>query len=192
MIIPLTKNKIAVLTPLQWHLLESKLNADYKIRGDFLLQTAMRITEAYYVARHPECFREEHAAIFLPEVEGEEKFGKKRCKQKERAVLLSPKGVAAVKLFFEKRVGLPSYQAMDLAFKRAAKLADLDSSTVVTKSLRKSFISWAVNCHPELKGKIASSAGHTTETMDTYYLTYGFKKEDVKDMRPEVAGWGEA
>jgi hypothetical protein len=39
---------------------------------------------------------------------------------------------------------------------------------------------------------IASSAGHTTETMDGYYITYGFRKEDVKEMREETAGWGEA
>ena len=84
MIVPLTKNNVAVLTPAQWHLIENHLNADYKIRGDFLLQTAMRVTECYYVSRHPETFKEDHGAIFLPKVEGEEKFGKTRAKQKER------------------------------------------------------------------------------------------------------------
>jgi integrase len=194
MIVPLTKNGVAVFTPTQWHLIENNLNGDYKIRGDFLLQTAMRISEAYYVSRHPECFVEDHAAIFLPHVAGgPEKFGKKRAKQKERTVLLSPDGVKAVKLFFEKDVGLPSYQAMDSAFKRAAKIADFDIRSVKTKSLRKTFISWAINAlAPELKGKIASSAGHTTDTMDAYYICYGFKKEDIRDMKGRVNGWGEA
>jgi hypothetical protein len=192
MIVPLTKNNVAVLTPQQWHILENNLNGDYKIRGDFLLQTAMRISEAYYVSRHLECFKEDHGAIFLPHVNGDEQFGKKRCKQKERAVLLSPNGIAATKLFVNKMVGLPSYQAMDPVFKRAAKEADFDIRFITTKMLRKTFISWLINTNPELKGKIAASAGHTTETMDGYYLAYGFKKEDVRDMREEIKGWGES
>lgn len=192
MIVPLTKNNIAVLTPTQWHLIENQLNGDYKIRGDFLLQTAMRISEAFYVSRHPECFREDHGAIFLPLVKGDEKFGKIRSKQLERAVLLSPKGIKAVNLFFEKNIGLPSYQAMDMAFKRAGKAADFDIRNITTKMFRKTFISWGINAFPELKGKFAASAGHSTETMDGYYLAYGFRKEDIKDMRTEQAGWGEA
>jgi integrase len=187
MIVPLNKNGVAVLTPAEWHLIENHLNADYKLRGDFLLQTSMRISEAYYVSRHSECFREGNGAIFLPRVEGEEKFG-----QKERAVLLSPKGIAAVKLFFEKKVGLPTYQAMEPAFKLAAKEADFDIRYITTKMLRKTFISWLINTHPERRGMIASSAGHTTDTMDAYYITYGFRKDDVKEMRDEVVGWGEA
>jgi integrase len=192
MIVPLTKNNVAVLTPAQWHLIENHLNADYKIRGDFLLQTAMRVTECYYVSRHPETFKEDHGAIFLPKVEGEEKFGKTRAKQKERAVLLSPRGVAAVKLFFGKSMAFPTYQAMQPAFVLAAEEADFDTRFITTKMLRKTVISWLINCYPERRGMIAASAGHTTETMDGYYITYGFRKEDVKEMREETAGWGEA
>jgi len=192
MIVPLTKNKVAVLTPSQWHLVENQLNADYKIRGNFLLQTGMRISEAYYVMKHPETFRKENGAIFLPEVKGDEAFGKKRCKQKSRAVLLSPVGVSSVSKFFEMNMILPSYQTMDLTFKRAAKEADFDFRYITTKMLRKTFITWLVVCKPELKGMIAASSGHTTETMDAYYLTYGWRKEDVKEMRDEILGWGEA
>jgi len=54
------------------------------------------------------------------------------------------------------------------------------------------YISWLINCYPESRGKIAASAGHTTDTMDAYYITYGFRKEDVKDMREETVKWGEA
>jgi integrase len=189
MIIPLSKNGIAVLTPHEWHLIENQLNADYKIRGDFLLQTAMRISEAYHISQHPECFRKENGAIFLPRVEG---LGKKRCKQKERAILLSPKGVKAVGLFYEKDMGFPSYQAMDLSFKRAAKEASFDTRTVTTKMLRKTFITWLMVCHPDRQGMIATSAGHTNDTMQGHYITFGFKKDDVKEMREEIAGWGEA
>jgi len=192
MLIPLTKNNVAVLTPQQLHLLQSCLNSDYKIRTEFLLQTSMRISEAYYVSSHPECFREDHGAIFLPRVKGDESFGKARCKHKERAVLLSPKGIAAAKVFFEMGVGLPTYQAMEEVMKRAAKDADIDPRTITTKMLRKTFISWVINSHPELRAMIASSAGHTTDIMDAYYITYGFRKEDKKDMIDETAKWGEA
>ena len=192
MIVPLTKNGVAVLTPHQWDLVSDKLNSDYKIRGEFLLQTAMRISEAYYVTRHPECLRKENGAIFLPEVKGEEKFGKKRCKQKERAVLLSPKGLQDVLLYFEKNPGLPTYQSMGPAFELAAKESDFDTRSITTKMLRKTFISWLINCYPERRGMIASSAGHTTDTMDAYYLAYGFRKDDVSEMRERTSKWGEA
>jgi len=192
MIVPITKNGVAVLTPQQWRLLHTHLNADYKIRGEFLLQTQMRIAEAMYVSRHPECFRKDNGAIFLPKVEGDEKFGKARCKQKERAVLLSPSGVKAVELFFEVGVKFPSYQAMEPVFKLAAKEADFDTTSITTKMLRKTFGSWLINCYPERRGMIAASAGHTAEVMDAHYISYGFRKEDVKDMRAETAGWGEA
>jgi integrase len=189
MIVPLTKNGVAVLTPQQWHQIEARFNADYKIRGDFLLRTALRISEARYVSSHPETFRADHGAIFLPKVA---EFGKARCKHVERAVLLSPRGVTAVALFYGKGMVLPSYQAMDAAIKIAAKKADFDTRYINTKMLRKTYISWLINTKPELKGKIAASAGHTTEIMDAYYLAYGFRKEDVKDMRDEVDKWGEA
>ncbi len=81
---------------------------------------------------------------------------------------------------------------MEPVFKLAAKEADIDTRFIMTKMLRKTFISWLIHCKPELRSKIASSAGHSPETMDTYYITYGFKKDDQKDMREEILGWGEA
>jgi integrase len=188
MIIPISKNNVACLTPREWKLIEHHLNADYKIRGDFLLQTAMRISEAMYVAHHPECYRKDNGAIFLPKVEG---MGKRKAKQKERAVLLSPTGRIAVELFFQKDVGLPSYQAMEGALKRAAKEADFDIRFITTKMFRKTFITWQMACYPERQGMIASSAGHTNDTMQSHYITYGFKKEDLKEMKEMIAGWGE-
>jgi len=183
------KRKVAVLVPKEWHLIETQLNADYKIRGNFLLQTAMRISEAKYVAEHPECVRKENMAIFLPRVE---EIGKKKCKIKNRAIMLSPQGMKAVEDFFEKKVGFVSYTAMEAAFKRAARDADFDTSCITTKMLRKTMISWLVSCFPEKQMQIEHSAGHTFDTMSGHYVTFGFGKENIKDMKSELEGWGES
>lgn len=179
----------AVLTPREWMLLKEKLNTDYKIRGEYLLQTAMRINEAHYVAGRSECYRKENMAIFLPRIDG---MGKKKCLQKSRAVLLSPSGATAVESLFEHHVTLPSYQAMEPAFKRAAKEANIDPSCVTTKMFRKTMISWLMVCYPEKQAQIAHSAGHNYETMLGHYLMYGFTKEDQRDMKEKTKGWGEA
>jgi integrase len=198
MIVPITrqvgkegKTLIAVLTPNQWHILESHLNADYKIRGNFLMQTAMRIAEARYVSRHPDCFREENGAIYLPQVEGKEKFGKKRAIQKYRTVLLSPNGIKAVKTLLDNHITFPSYQAMEGSFRRAAKEADIDERYIRSKSFRKSFISWLMVSMPEKQMSIAKSAGHDFDTMQKHYVEFAFRKEDIKDMKEETVGWGE-
>jgi integrase len=203
MIIPLHKGKqgkeVAVFSPMEWHLIESKLNTDYRLRGNFLLYTGMRISEAIYVSRHPKCFREEHGSIFLPYIEGDrkkkdadEKLGKPRAKQKDRTVLLSKKGIAAVKLFFEQSVTFPSYQAMEGAFKRAAKEAGFDTRFVHAKALRKTWVSWLMMSFPGQESRISLSMGHDRETMQYHYLVDGFRKEDRPDIKEETAGWGEA
>lgn len=194
MIIPLFKSSgdqrnVAVLTPNQWHLIEAYLNTDNKIRGNFLLHTAMRISEAVYVSQHPECFREDHGAIFLPRVEG---LGKLKSKQKDRTVILSFKGIKAVKELFDNKVSFASYQAMEGALKRAAKNADIDTRFITSKMFRKTYLSWLMACTPEKQVNIALSLGHDARTMSLYYLQAGFRKEDVKEMKEEIAGWGEA
>jgi integrase len=193
MIVPLnitTKNRaVAILTPKETDLIYAELNTDYKIRANYLLETAMRVSEAIYVMLHPECFREENEAIFLPEVKG---LGKVRCTITNRQIMLSQSGVAAVKRFLTDKPGLPAYQNMEEAFKRAAKRADFDIKYITTKLYRKTMISWLMNVYPERQSQIAFSAGHDYNTMRKYYLTYGFRKEDVRDMKDRLRGWGEA
>lgn len=192
MIVPLYvssgKRAVAVLTPNQVKLIDDKLNADYKIRTAYLLQTAMRLVEAKYVDTHRECYKKDHSAIFLNKVVD---IGKARCTIKNRAVMLSPKGIKAVEDFFEKDVHLPVYQSMEPAIKLAAKEADFDTRYITTKMYRKTMVSWLINCFPEMESKILHFAGHNQDTMRGHYLSYGFKREDVKDMRDELQGWGE-
>lgn len=181
--------KVAVLTPREKRLLFEHLNSDYRIRANFLHETAVRIAEGYYLAEHPECYRKENAAIFLPNVE---EIGKKRCTIKNRAILLSPAGVKAVDAFYEAKIGLPRYQSMEEVFKRAARDAGIDDSYIVPKMWRKIMISWLMTCYEHLQSKIQHSAGHNYATMQGHYVTYGFRKEDIKEMREETFHWGEA
>ena len=183
------KRQSAILTPAQYHAIESKLNADYKIRSDFLLETGFRLSEARWVDENRNAFKEENMAIFLRRVED---LGKKRCTIDNRAVLLTPKGVRAVKLFFEKNVHLPSYQAMDLVFKRAARDAGIDPTHYSPKSLRKTRITWLMVAYQNRMMQIANSVGHDLTTMQGHYLGSGWRLEDKKEMIKEVEGWSGA
>jgi integrase len=193
MIVPLSINTkmrvVAVLSPREWNLIKEKLNGDYPLRFEFLLHSAMRISEADYVTNHPECFREENGAIFLPRVEG---MGKVKSKIKSRQIILSTPGVAIVKEYLDKKINLLAYQNMEQVFKRAARDADFDPKYITTKCLRKSMVSWLMAVYPERQSQISFSAGHDYNTMRVHYLTYGWRKEDIADMRNYVKGWGEA
>jgi len=193
MIVPLSVGvvgrEVAVLSPAEKNLIYKELNDTYKLRTDFLLYTAVRIAEGYYLSEHPDCYRKSNNAIFLPQVKG---LGKDRCTLKRRTVLLSEKGVAAVDAFYEKKIQFPTYQSMEPVFKRAASDAGFDKRYITTKALRKTMISWLMACYPEREISIAMSSGHTPQTMYGYYMQQGWRKEDIRDMREEVKGWGDA
>ena len=193
MIVPFTKTYktrvTAILSPREKTMFFDHLNADYKIRFEFLYQTAMRLREAMYFAEHPEIYRKENALIALPHVPG---MGKKMCTIKARHVLLSPNGIKIVEEFIEKKMKFPSYQAMDSVCKRVARDADFKPDGIVPKMFRKMFISHMMTSYPELQSKLSQSAGHTIETMEGSYLIYGWKREDVTQMRIDTIGWGTA
>lgn len=193
MIVPLsvtseTGKRVAVLTPKEKNLIWDKLSPVYRIRGNFLLYTAMRIREAMHTSNHPEYFRKENCAIFLPIVPG---MGKARCTIKQRTITLSDNGVKAVEEFFNHKVGFAAYQNMEAAFILAAKKADFDTSLITTKMLRKTGVSWHLAAYPNQQSQISRMAGHDIKTMNKHYLADGWRKEDKKDMAEELKGWGE-
>jgi integrase len=193
MIVPLsvtskTGKRVAVLTPKEKNLIWEHLNPAYKIRGDLLVYTSMRIAEAMHFAKHPEYFRKDNCAIFLPIVPG---LGKARCTIKQRTITLSNNGVRAVEEFFNHKVGFAAYQNMESAFILAAKKADFDTSFITTKMLRKTGVSWHMAAFPNQQSQISRMAGHDVKTMNDHYLVDGFRKEDKKDMADELKGWGE-
>lgn len=193
MIIPLKKTsrsgrQVAVLTPGQSDAIREKLNPVYQMRWDFLLHTATRIVEAKHITKHPEYFRKENGAIFLkptPEI------GKKRCTIKERAIMLTPEGANIVENFLANKIQFAAYQNMESAIVLAAEKADFETESITTKMLRKTMVSWLMTVYPEKEAQISHFAGHDVNTMRGYYLTYGWRKDDTKDMRNRLASWGE-
>ena len=193
MIVPLSVTsdsgkRVAVLTPREKNLIWEHLSPVYRIRGNLLLYTSMRIREAQHFVSHPDYFRKENAAIFLPIVPG---IGKKRCTIKQRTITLSDNGIKSVEEFFEHKVGLAAYQNMEQAFILAAKKADFDTSLITTKMLRKTGVSWHMAVFPNQQSQISRMAGHDIKTMNKHYLVDGWRKEDKKDMGDELKGWGE-
>ena len=194
MIVPLsvtsdTGKRIAVLTPREKNLIWDNLSPTYRFRGDLLLYLYPRIVEAFHIANHPEWYRKENAAVFLPIVPG---LGKDRCTIKQRTVVLCNNGVRAIDEFFDHKIKFAAYQNMEEAFKLAAKKADFDTSMISTKMLRKTGISWHLVAYPNQQSQISRSAGHDVKTMNKHYLADGFRKEDRKDMVEEVKGFGDA
>lgn len=191
MIVPLSvtsqsgKSAKAVLTPKEKNLIWEYLSPVYRIRGNFLLYTATRIVEAKYIAEHPEHFRKENRAIFLPHVPG---MGKKKCTINRRTIILSDNGINAVEEFFNHKVGFAAYQNMEDAFVLAAKKADFDISLISTKCLRTTFVSWMMAVFPNQQSQISRCVGHDIYTMNDYYLATGFRPNDKKDMVEELKG----
>jgi hypothetical protein len=52
-------------------------------------------------------------------------------------------------------------------------------------------ISWLMAVYPEKQEQIAFSSGHDYNTMRGHYLTFGWGKENLRDIREYVKGWGE-
>jgi integrase len=191
MIVPLSvtsqsgKSVVAVLTPREKNLIWEKLSTVYRIRGNVLLYTGMRIVEAKNFALHPEYFRKENRAIFLPTVPG---IGKEKCTIKQRTIILSDNGIKAVEEFFDHKVGFAAYQNMEDAFVLAAGKADFDTKFITTKCLRKSIVSWMLAIFPDRQSQISRCIGHDIYTMNNYYLASGFRPTDKKDMIEELKG----
>lgn len=194
MIVPLSvtsetgKRSVAVLTPKEKNMIYEYLNPTYRIRSNLLLYTGMRIAEAVFFANHPEWFRKENAAIFLPVIDG---LGKERCKAKQRVIILNKNGIDAVEEFFAHKVGFAAYQNMESALRLAAQKADFDVKLISTKMFRKTAVSWLLTVYPNQQSQIARSMGHDARTMDKHYLASGWRKPDRDDMAVEFGGWGE-
>jgi len=191
MIVPLSvtsqsgKSAKAVLTPKEKDMIWDKLNPVYKIRFNFLLYSYMRIVEAMHTANHPEYFRKENRAIFLPIVPG---IGKAKCTINRRTIILSDNGINAVEEFFNHKVGFAAYQNMEDAIVLAAKKADFDIKYISTKCLRTTVVSWMMAIFPNQQSQISRCVGHDIYTMNDYYLATGFRPNDKKDMIEELKG----
>jgi len=185
---PIIKQETRILTPREWYLLRENLNAKYKLICDCLLATGMRVEEFWELTDHTHWFSPGRRCIDLPQ----SAVGKARCTIKQRTILLSLDGVESINAII--RAGGIDYidrSNMRRYLIEAAQRAGIDVLGIKPKMFRKTLVSWLVACLPEKDVYILASVGHSRETRERHYLSMGFERRDVEDMRRFLKGWGE-
>ncbi len=184
---PIIKNKTRILVHDEVTDLVAELNPVYVIICMVLLHTGMRVTEFWDFVNHPSWYKPSRHCISLPKGA----IKKARCVYKERDILLTEEGCKCVEtLLGMSNINEVSRTAMRDALRLAATKS-IGTEGVSPKMFRKTAVSWLVKCFPDKHLYIASSVGHTLETMKRDYLGIAFKKEDVVPMREFFKGWGE-
>lgn len=186
----IVKQNTQILTPALWYRLREHLPAKYMIICDVLLNTGMRVEEFWELVEHPNWFSATRRCIDLPECA----IGKARCTIKQRTILLSLEGVNAMQALIRE---IDSIEYIDRSNMRkvlikAARAAELDVTGIKPKMFRKTLVSWLMATMPEKDSYILYSIGHSQETQHRHYLSMGFTRRDVEDMRKFLHGWGEA
>ena len=84
-----------ILTPKEYRQFREALdpNFGYRILLDAMVNTGLRITEFWYVAKHPECYHASARVIDLPKV-GAAKKPKAKKATKETKIVETPKDEA--------------------------------------------------------------------------------------------------
>lgn len=195
---PIIKQDTRILTPAEWYHLREHLNATYQIICDVLLNTGMRVEEFWEFSVHTykesdgrfsnHWFSATRRCIDLPECA----IGKARCTIKQRTILLSPEGVQAVLTMISANGSIKHIDRSNMRkyLIAAAKDADMDPNGIKPKMFRKTLVSWLMATVPEKDNYILYSIGHSQETQHRHYLSMGFARKDVDDMRKFLNGWG--
>jgi integrase len=186
---PIIKKDTQILTPRLWYLMREKLNPKYMIICDVLINTGMRTEEFWEFVDHPQWYSASRRCIDLPKGS----IGKTRCTMKERTVLLSPEGAQAVQTLIgaNSSIRYTDRSTMRRYLIAHAKEAGLSEKGITTKMFRKTLVSWLVATVPEKDHYIINSIGHSQDVQDRHYLSIGFARKDVDDMRKFLKGWGE-
>lgn len=184
---PIIKNKTRILVPEELFWLLEELNPVYAAIVLVLVHTSMRVTEFWDFLEHPSWYKPSRHCISLPRGA----IKKDKCVYKERDIILTEEGCKCV----ETLLGMPNIKKVSrTAMREAMRLAaekTIGAEGVSPKSCRKTGISWLVRVYKDKHLYIASSAGHTLETMKINYLGIAFKKEDFEPMKLFFKGWGE-
>ncbi len=184
---PIIKNHTRILVPEELYWLLEELNPVYAAIILVLIHTGMRVTEFWDFVDHPSWYKPSRHCISLPKGA----IKKDKCVYKERDIILTEEGCKCVEtLLGMSNIKKVSRTAMREAMMLAAEKT-IGSQGVSPKSCRKTAISWLVRINQDKHLYIASSAGHTLETMKINYLGIAFKKEDIESMRIFFKGWGE-
>lgn len=184
------KNDTRILTPLEYEQIRGHLNTIHRVRFDASLFSYMRDVEFGRFILHPDWFMPERMCIHLPVGS----ILKVKAKQKERDVLLSNIGVRAIvdlKDHIRKGDIKPiSRRGWNDDLTRAARKAGLDTTGIVPKMARKTFISWLMSSFPRDSDRITSASGHSHQTLIDHYLNTPFSTEERAKIYIYTQGWG--
>lgn len=185
---PIIKQNTRVLTPFLYAKLRAELNDTYKAVSDALLHTEMRAEELWEFIDHPDWYDPKRKCIDMPIGS----IKKKKCLHKERTVVLTDTGCKAIEYILHMKPSKIQRQDMWITYKGASERSGIGNKGVTTKMFRKSMISWLAVVYPGDMFKIASSAGHSLETMRLHYSNLQFEARDLQEMKEFLKGWGEA
>lgn len=160
---------------------------------DLMLYTGLRLEEVRQLIEHPEIFDEERRLLVI-------KSGKAKASQKSRNVILSDKGVEAVRAFLQAPKMPASSSAWQTNLIRWSKIAGLSPLPgrseeggnvygITVRTSRKSLESWLLTAYPDRAAWIALSQGHTETTALGHYLNVSFTDQERSDILGEVRGW---
>jgi integrase len=160
---------------------------------DLMLYSGLRLEEVRQLVEHPEIFDEERRLLVI-------KSGKAKASQKSRNVILSDKGVEAVRAFLQAPKMPASSSAWQTNLIRWSKIAGLSPLPgrdneggnvygITVRTSRKSLESWLLTAYPDRAAWIALSQGHTETTALGHYLNVSFTDQEREDIIEEVRGW---
>ena len=185
------RNGSRILTPNEYRKFREALdpNCGYRIILDAMVNTGLRITEFWYVAKHPECYHASARVIDLPKVGAAKK---PKAKTTDRTIRLTTHGCKAIETLYASGVVFRDRTSMREAFIRAAIKSGLGADGINPKMCRKWLVSWLFECRKDLgidSADITANMGHGEDVMIQNYLGI-FSPEDHVDILTFLKGWG--
>lgn len=182
---PILKNKVRVLRPNEYKLIESEiLKMHHKVMLQALLFTGMRFIELRRLKNNPKWFDGDFIKISLGAG-----INKEKIRLKERWVRLNALGKMAITNYLMIPQELPTNQTWRENLIRWAENAGIESIGLCPKSSRKTWESWLMFYYPDKALQILMSQGHSGEISLKHYLNFPFTMQDKMEMNQYVGGW---
>ena len=194
MVSALTCNGSRVLTPEEVSSIRRVISKpSNQALFDLMIYSGLRLEEVRQLVDCPGIFDEERGSIVI-------RSGKAKATQKTRNVILSDKGVEAVRAFLQAPKMPATSSAWQTNLIRWSKIAGIsplpDRSGeggnvygITVRTSRKSWESWLLTVYEGKAVKIALSQGHTESTALGHYLNLSFTDQEREAIVEEVRGW---
>jgi integrase len=178
---PILKEGVRIWRPFEVKaLIDSIPKFEHQIIFKVLLYSGMRYAEAKRFKDNPNWY--DGNFIHLISL-------KKKARQKERWIHLTPRGKEVIATFLQLDMSLPVTNVWWENLHRWGKKANMDTVGFSPKSTRKTYESWLVWYFPEKQNLIMLSQGHTDAVSFNHYLNMPFTDKDKIYMKEFVEGW---